>query len=81
MSIRIPKNKQVLNKMKKFYIEYKKIDDMFCHSLRKLEEQMQREFKTPELEFFHSDDGYVGIGTPANPKIMKLIHFEELEGI
>ena len=81
MLIRINKNKQVLNKMKKFYVEYKKIEDTFHHSIRKLEEQMQREFKTPELEFFHSDDGYVGIGTPANPKIMKLIQFEELEGV
>lgn len=77
---RIPRNKWVKRKLKKYYQEYKKVEAEFRHSLRKLEEQMQREFRTPEMEFFQVDDGIVGIGTPANPKIMKLVHFEELEG-
>lgn len=81
MAKKIPKNKQVLNKMKKFYLEYKKVEATFRHDLRKLEEQIQKEFKTPELEFFHVDGDIVGIGTPSNPKIMKLIQFEELEGV
>ncbi len=68
-----------INKLKKFYREYKNVEATFRHEIRKLEEQMQKEFKIPELEFFHSDDGYVGIGTPTNPKLMKLIHFHELE--
>jgi len=76
---KIFKNNQLINKLKKYYQSFSKIDAEYNHSIRKLEEQMQKEFKTSEIEFFCIDGEYVGIGTPLNPKIMKLIQFEELE--
>ena len=78
MAKRIPKNKQVLNKLKKFYQGYKLVEAKFRHDVRKLEEQIQKEFKTPELEFIKIDNVIAGIGTPSNPKMMKVASFEEL---
>lgn len=76
----IPKNTWVVNKFKKHYQEFKKLEATYRHSLHKIEEAMQKEFKTKEIEFIIENGKIIGIGTPTNPKILRIIKLEEMEG-
>jgi|GEM_PF-3744197 len=77
----LPKNKWVVNKLKIFFMEAKRAEDEYRHSLRKIEEKMQRVFKMEELELLIKDGQIEGIGTPKDPKILKTVTRVELEGV
>ena len=74
----IPHTKEVLSILRKYWKRYEEVESEFRHSVQKIEEEMQKDLKEPLLEFFWSDNSVVGIGTPADPKIMKLVHSEDL---
>jgi len=75
----IPRTKEVINILKRYWKRFEETDSEFRHSLQKVEEAMQKELHEPLLEFFWSDNECVGIGTPVNPKIMKLVQRDQLE--
>ena len=75
----IPRTKEVINILKRYWKRYEEADSEFRHNLQKIEEEMQKEFKEPLLEFFWTDGEVVGIGTTSNPKIMKLVQRDQLE--
>ena len=75
----IPRTKEVINILRRYWKRYEEANAEFRHNLQKTEEEMQKELKEPLLEFFWSDNEIVGIGTPANNKIMKLVQREQLE--
>ena len=75
----IPRTKEVINILKKYWIRFKDADAEFRHNLCKIESEMQKELKEPLLEFFYVDNECAGIGTPADPKKMKLVRTEQLE--
>jgi hypothetical protein len=75
----IPRTKEVINILKRYWKRYEEANDEFRHNLQKIEEDMQKELHEPLLEFFWTDGEVVGIGTPVNPKVMKLVQRDMLE--
>ena len=75
----IPKTKQLISKLKKYYKLYAQVKAELAHSIGKIEEDMRKEMKCDELAFIYNESGQVvGVGTPKS-KMLKFISSEELE--
>jgi len=68
-----------IKKLKPYWAKLREAESRFFKEVRIIEKQMQKELGDEELEFFWVDGEPVGIGTPSNPKKMKLIHDAELD--
>jgi hypothetical protein len=75
----IPRTAKLINTLKKYWKQYEEVNAAFRHGVAKIEEEMQKELHEELLEFFYCDNEAVGIGTPADPKRMKLVRREQLE--
>jgi hypothetical protein len=74
---KIKKTKGLIKKLKPYWKELKKLEDGFLTKVIELEEKMQKEVGINDLEFFHTDDGYIGIGNIE--RTMELIHGEDFD--
>jgi hypothetical protein len=73
-----PKTKKLINKLRPFYKEYKKISDRYYKKLYALENKMSKIIGIPEIEFFFCDNELAGIGNMG--RTMELIHiYNDLE--
>lgn len=75
----IPRTPAVIKILRKYWMQYKEVEAVYKHSIAKIESEMQKEFKEPDLEFYFMDGDAIGIGTPKNLKKMKLVNKEKLE--
>jgi len=69
--------KKQLEVMKKFWAILRVELEEFNMKVSELEENMQKETKIEDIEFFNTDGSYVGIGNLT--RTMKLFQAEELE--
>ena len=59
-------------KLKNYFEQYDRIDNVRWAAIERLERKMQKEFKEPLLGFHVSEYG-IGIGTPDKPDRMDLV--------
>ena len=68
-----------IEKLKPYWKKARDAQTQYSVAIRKIEEEMQKEFNEPLLEFFFFEGEMEGIGTPLNPKRMDLIYTNELD--
>lgn len=74
---KIKKSKELIEKLKPYWIAYEKIEDKFYNELGNLETEMETYTNIKNIEFFFADTNEcVGIGNVSRD--MELIHREEL---
>jgi len=76
----IPRTKKLIRTLKVYWQQYKEVEQVYHHSVAKIEQEMQKELREDLVAFTYKDGGCVGISTPADPKILKLVDKLQLEG-
>jgi hypothetical protein len=74
---KIKVDKNLLKKLKPYWKKLILMECEFIGRVSELEDEMSREFGIKYMEFFRSDNDYVGIGNA--DRTMRLIQREELE--
>ena len=74
---KIKVTKKLLNQLRSFWQEVRKIQDCYDTEIAKVEVKMQRKTGIKDIEFFFRENEIVGIGNAA--RNMRLIHDTELE--
>lgn len=77
----IPRTKKLIRTLKVYWQQFKEAEQVYRHSIAKIEQEMQKELREDLVSFQYDKDGScVGISTPADPKILKLVDKSQLEG-
>lgn len=76
---KIKVTEKLLNILRSYIKLFGRVEDRYYKELHRLENMMQKETGIKGIEFFFIDGECAGIGTPAEPDKMNLIHREELE--
>jgi hypothetical protein len=69
--------KQLINKLKKYHVQMRKLEEEFSDKVSRLEEGMENDTKIKGIYFFRCDGEYAGIGN--YDVTMPLIHLNKLE--
>lgn len=69
---KIKKTKELVEKLKPYWKELKKLDNLHRTLVYELEKKMEKETGIKDAEFFMVDNEYVGIGNAE--RTMELIH-------
>ena len=70
-------DKRQLGIMRHYWERLRGEEEYFFQYVCNLEEEMSRKAGIPDLEFFHNDGGYVGIGNGS--RTMRLIQSDDLK--
>jgi thiamine kinase-like enzyme len=70
-------NKKLIEKLKPYWKELVRIENRYYKEIGKLEDKIGKKINIEDIEFFHIDGEYIGIGNYS--KTMRLIHREELK--
>lgn len=70
-------DKKLIEKLKPYWKDARKIEGEFYSKIGKLERKMSKDLKIKDLELFMLDGNLVGIGN--YDRTMKLIHSSQLE--
>jgi hypothetical protein len=76
---KIKRTKELLKTLKLYAKLFSGVEERYYQERYRLERMMERETGIKGIEFFFVDGEFVGIGTPGEPKKMRLIHRKELE--
>lgn len=76
---RVKITNKLISKLKKYMYQFSVIEDRFYRDVGKLEKEMKSKTGIKDIEFFFCDGECVGVGTPACPEQMSLLHREKLE--
>ncbi len=69
----IPRTKEVLKILKKYWDGYKEVEAEFRHSVAKLEIELQNELKESEIGFIRDGGTIVGIGSQDSKKLKPVL--------
>lgn len=77
----IPRTREVLKILKRYWEQYKEVEAEFRHSIAKLEIELQKELKEAEIGFIKDNMGnIVGFGSQ-DAKKLKPVYAKDLEKI
>lgn len=73
---KIKKTKDLIKKLKPYWVKFKKLEDEYYEKIFEIEKEMSRKLKIKDLEIFFCDGEAVGVGSYC--RNMELIHRKEL---